>query len=594
MPLTYTIAGKAVTVDENLDLYNAVRNRFIARAEEAVESFRSGQGAFGSIVDFVKNEKGYRYGLTIISSHVDPVVDQLIREHKVFTIDRDSFFSDYFEKYCPWPHYCEQASNAYMRTTMNAKKYQDMLRAPSEEKIEKPRSALDVVSLIEGVLKHGAFNFAGLLMRGTWFATDKALDFARAFYVRAKLGRGTDAFEALAQGIGESVFNLHYMYFDALIAEGAANAASVPYLNPERAKRAAILLGNMGRMEDEDVLARLEDILLGNPYDAKVYDLLKAKLSACGEEIDAVGRYFGAHSALAYCTALPAAETALAPVQEETPADEKKPRKLRAKFTEKIEGRKKEKSEGDEEQTEIVDSLLRLVEMDMITGSAPAKREAARVEKILESHPNYKSDPAEANAVLQELQQITFKSKVGEKYISKITKLADQLDLKSRTFMSAGRKIVFDTPAEARSAKIDDDALSVGYASATRSPAAISGFIEQLGSRRYNKKLRDHYKTALSKHITSQLWISRHKIRFMLQAFKRSGLIFLVLFLMVMYWKYLSSRIMTVVVLVLLALVMLIPLKQLLLMLSAMHYARRLRALEAAEKAALEKLMKNY
>lgn len=462
MSKTFQIYGQEIFVNDRYDLYNGIRQRYEKFAEEAAEKFLQEYKGYGDIDRFA--ERGYADGAHIIIETIETsVINTLIQEYNVHHIDKDLFISKYYGKYFVWEEYSNKIIDKYMEIKLGQEELDAYRTHRRENRGRVIGGGFGVGGAVEGMMKAGAMNIAAGAAHGAFNLIGKGFSMIGASIEKSNLYDAQETKTTLYTGIFRSVFFMHHSFWEMMndlnlipVKEGA-----IPYLSEAERNKAASILKNMPKMDEEKIASLFPEVLLSNPYDDNMYRTMLRLMGDQKNELIEIGSYFGHSVATLKNNMLNELFKKLSP--EHTDSEDEV---LQARETFQKEYDRLGDTESGQQHLAEIDAILaekdlaaRTVDgfvFDTREESAKARTELGAVHKALEGF-DYTKTETDAKTVLHRLSSCDQNSLIVQKYTVAVKEKLTAFDIEART--SDG--ILFDTRGEKHNAdsafkKIDE------------------------------------------------------------------------------------------------------------------------------------------
>ena len=314
MPKEFTVYGSKIVVSDDFDVFNSLRQKFIAEAQKASSTFMTKYQNYRDTVSLLN--KGYEDGRSIILEVIQRVIiSEIFIKAKVYDLDINRFCQEFYK--CPWGSVLQQLISKYEELSKaidsmigvaeDVKERYDGIR----NKYQKSYNSMITQPTISEALSSGLFGKYGMSERNRrnfefWEdalnehkeraeaeiseATDRAKKLQQ---MQDSLYTSQEVQAALQDEMFNSVAELWLSCWRAMEKYGLVHSDSILLLNGDNIKNANSIVNNMPYMDKNDILERLPSIFLSNPYNEDLYVKLFGIFGDSDGSLGNIASYFG-------------------------------------------------------------------------------------------------------------------------------------------------------------------------------------------------------------------------------------------------------------------------------------------------------------
>ncbi|CAK7066625.1 MAG: hypothetical protein DELT_01665 [Desulfovibrio sp.] len=465
MPVTLHVYGEDIVVDDACCLYNDLRVKFSSLASSAANTFREKYVEYGNLDEFVNN--GVRDGMAIVSSIIqNNIIDELVSKYKILDLDVDSFSSNYIGSDFPFLEAAGTINDQYYEMVLKAEELDEYR---TRRRQNRPKASYGFIASGSGTSigqarslakHHETFdNVTSNIAHGVFNLGAKAVTMIGDSIKKTSIYNSTDTIMSLERGMYNSIFMLHFAYFDLLGKFGKVQKIELveDLFNGE--DRSKAILNNVVKIDPTEATHIFHQIILKNPYSIKLYETFLGFLGNSSGELDQVANFFGVpldpikNKMLSQC---------YDSLEAKAHASEQNAQQAKAEYGELQ--KKIGSTPESEEQTKKIDDLLEKYDIEARTvdemlfstreDAEKARVELAAIHELLGKYDYAHSEP-DAHDALASLKKFTGFPAVRDKFIEKIEQLLHDFDLEARTARFRGIELVFDSREQAQKARED-------------------------------------------------------------------------------------------------------------------------------------------
>lgn len=446
MPITFSVYGKEIAVNDSYDAYNKIRLHFKSHAVDAANRFMTQYRKYGNIDNFAS--KGYQDGTAIIVEIIEKeVVETLVQNFKVNHIDVDTFVNKYYHKSFSWEEYNAKVIDQYMEIKLDQQQLDAYRTQRRQSRGRVIGGGFGIDGAVKGMMTAGAMNLATGAIHGVFNLGGKVLSMIGDSIKKSSLYNSDETRNTLYNGIYRSVMDMHFSYWRLLqdLQLAISDMQTVPYLYEAPREKADAILKNMSKMSENEVLDAFPEVLLMNPYKIDLYRFMLHLMGDAGGELEHIGNFFGNDIAGLKQQTLSETYKKLGP---ELKVSEQKALAAKNDFLDVY--KKLGQNEYGEKKLAEIDAVLTDYDIKVRTVDGilletreevnKAKEELFYIQGILSKH-QFDESEQEALTALEKIKTGGFVSVIPAKYITLITERLNQFDTEART----ANGILFDT-----------------------------------------------------------------------------------------------------------------------------------------------------
>ena len=314
MPKEFTVYGSKIVVSDDFDAFNSLRQKFIAEAQKASSTFMAKYRNYKDIVSLLNS--GYEDGRSIILEVIQRVIiSEIFIKAKVYDLDINRFYQEFYK--CPWGSVLQQLISKYEELSKaidsmidvaeDVKKRYDVIR----NEYQKSYNSMITQPTISEALSSGLFGKYGMSERNrkNFEFWEDALN-EKKERAEAEISEATDRAEKLQQmqeslytskevqaalqdEMSNSVAELWLSCWRAMEKYGLVTSDSILLLKGDNIKSANSIVNNMPYMDRNDIVERLPNIFLSNPYNEDLYVKLFGIFGDPDSNLENIASYFG-------------------------------------------------------------------------------------------------------------------------------------------------------------------------------------------------------------------------------------------------------------------------------------------------------------
>ena len=285
-----TLSTETLTIPPSRTLYNSIRNKYQAIAQQVAEQFSTSYSDhFKSIEDV--HTKATGIAMDLLHPAVEAALADLV-SYTVYDVDL-TCFSDYYNAEASWESAFVEVDDRYMAIILKTEELDDYRTQRRESRGRWVGGGFGIGGAVKGAMQAGAINLATGAVHGTFNLIGKGLTAAGNAVEKNKLFADPSTKEALVNGVYWLVFNVHYGLVNALLDRKPE--LQIGYVSADDSAKATRLLDNIaaGRIPEEAIRKQPIESITLNPYDEASYQHWLTRYGDDDGQLETVERYFG-------------------------------------------------------------------------------------------------------------------------------------------------------------------------------------------------------------------------------------------------------------------------------------------------------------
>ena len=482
-----TLCGKPYTISAERNIYNAIRIKYDALADKALEQFKTKFEGLNNIEELVEKVPGL-----FIEACEEPLLEIVsdIISIDIYTVDKDTiiekaFEGDYFDPFLKEYSKYESQYNSII-SELEGAEYAREQRKQNRSRWQSTTIGGDAITAWSNQLETASMNAAEGLAHSVFNAIGNSMDRAEAKKKLKALFNNKNRKIELYISVNISCMNLYKLLIN-IVKKNSDMAINHMYPSDNDCSKAEAMFNNLAaiKLNKDKQEEFIRNILILNPYNSGYY---KKIINDFGDEDKAFQTYGELHG----IDMLRVKNVILCELVEEnlgtTEDDAHKCQEMMEKRAEEINIDKQDITSGQiliDEQLKKLDEEYRTVENIMFATREEAdcaREELVEIKKIMDTvkAPNSESTLSYETELLKTKKEIEgFQTDIKNSYIKKLDSLLQDFE---KSFCNVGWKTLTRKEAGIERALIFAKKLPVGnYEELDESIQKLKDYLPELG-----------------------------------------------------------------------------------------------------------------
>ena len=271
----YKYFNGIIDIEEERLRYNQMRLEFENLAIEGIKRLDNIYDVNGSLDKLVENidAQGAQIFRNILSEKIMPMVVEL----GIYHIDEEMFLTEYYFKLSHnyvFSEAAEKVKDAYYEIVMDKESLDAYRVARRESRARLVGGGFGVSGAAKGMLLAGAGNMVSGGVHRIANGIGSMVSSIKAEGQKSKIYHNPKTKEALSEGLYESIFNLHYAFYNLM--KDYVDSFDMKLVTQSDAKKAQAIMNNIenGRVNEGQIPTLLAEVIQLNPYQEEIYEEL--------------------------------------------------------------------------------------------------------------------------------------------------------------------------------------------------------------------------------------------------------------------------------------------------------------------------------
>lgn len=269
------------------EYYMQYRNMALLVVEKFVKDYREKCKNLDSVV-----KSGIDIAKNYIVATLDMVVNDLIKEFKIYELNYDTFVDQFYLDYFDFFEYTDKITDPYAELVLHSEELEQYRELRKQNRGRIVGGGFGISGAAKGIAIAGAANAATGVAHSIFNSFGKAVSNARINNAKAEAYNSGAPLNILKEGLYQNILAIHLAVIDFL---NHMQIKSIKTLTPDDIQKSENIFSNLkkGLVEAEEVPLLLANVIEKNPYDIDPFIYLCDQYGDENQEVEQLASQFG-------------------------------------------------------------------------------------------------------------------------------------------------------------------------------------------------------------------------------------------------------------------------------------------------------------